>query len=93
MRKFLVLTIKVLAFTATALWVFSFLALGLLGIPILVDLLKVKWGLIGWGTTFVYVWCSFTLSVSAIYVILRGFRFIGKWEKVGKEETLDLTEK
>lgn len=94
MKKGLVLIVKVIAFALTLVWILAFLSMGIMIIPVLADALKVRWTLTGWGVPFIYVFWGITMVGISVIMAIRGFRFIGKWEreKNGLEE-LDLNPK
>ena len=94
MKKVSVLAVKILAFALTLVYVFAFLAMGFMVIPVLADLLKTKWNLVGWGVPFVYVFWGVTTIGIALLMAVRGFRFVGKWERESNGvEELDLSSK
>jgi hypothetical protein len=90
MKKVSVLAIKILAFALTLVYVLAFLAMGFWTIPVLADALKTKWNLTGWGVPFIYVFWGITVVGIAVMLAVRGFDFVGKWERQGKKEELDL---
>ena len=93
MKKGLVLAVKLVAFLLTLVYVLAFLAMGFWTIPVLADALKTKWSLTGWGVPFIYVFGAITVVGIAVILALRGFDFVGKWERSKKGETLDLDPK
>jgi hypothetical protein len=90
MKKVPVLVVKILAFALTLVYVLAFLAMGFWTIPVLADALQTKWNLTSWGVPFIYVFWAITVVGLAVIMSVRGFRFIGVWERQGKKEELDL---
>ena len=79
--KYLRLTAKVVIFSVCILWIFSFLGVSILVLPIFVDFLSEHYGLVDWGTLFLVVWSVFTVLAVGVLVANAGFKFIGRWER------------
>ena len=84
--KHLRLVAKILGFTVCILWVFSFLAVSIMVLPVFVDILTSHYNLTEWGPTALSAWFTFTVFVVGTFTTLIGFKFIGKWEGREVEE-------
>jgi len=78
MKKKLILVVKILGFAGVVIWI-----LGLIGFSMLVSinlpyLLSLP---IGITATVLQFWFLVTALVSGVYAALKGFNFVGRWEK------------
>lgn len=69
---------KILTFALICLWILSYLAVSFLTLTILTDAVSCYWPG-DWIQTFVVVWYTLTVVITAALVALVGFRFVGKW--------------
>jgi len=80
---FKVLASRVVVFALACLWVFGLILVGIALYPAFQSSME---SIIGqtWLITASLVWYVTTLVLIGILVAVRGFRFVGKWEKESK---------
>ena len=76
-----IIAARLAIFAATAAWVLGWLGLGLFLHPVLFDTGGIIYRLGGNIVDAMNTWYVITFILVGIYVAVRGFRFVGKWEK------------
>ena len=76
---FKVLASRIVVFALACLWVLGWLATGLIWYDIILGVLT-QYGT-PWLVTPLLVWYVATLVLVGIWVTIKGFKFVGKWEK------------
>lgn len=82
---FKVLASRIVVFALACLWVFGLILVGIATYPAFQATLV---SVIGptWLITASLVWYVATLVLVGVWVAVKGFRFVGKWEKENKSD-------
>lgn len=91
--KGLQIVLRVFGFAVTAVWVLTLITVAIGGFPAYSNMIATS-PLLGISTGGVYNflqgWYWFTIAVIGAIVSRWGFNLVGKWEKIGSKEELEV---
>jgi len=77
---FKVLASRIVIFAVAIFWVVGWITMGIIGIETLTTIL-LSVTLPTWIASFLQVWYVTTIILVGVWAAVKGFRFVGKWEK------------
>lgn len=82
---FKVLAARITVFAFACIWVFGWLLVGITLLPPFTSILEGS-GLNQVLANFLVIWYLLTLIIVGGWIAIKGFKFIGKWEKDNEDE-------